>query len=188
MIELTFPVFGDRIPSDHNYALYSALVHRSPDLKDIDWQLRTIAGIPQGEGVIKIGEKSRLKIRCGLEQVHHFLPLTLKLGRWHVELGTPIASEITLSSELHSRIVVIKGSETPESFRRSLLKQLPPGTVATLGDRKKIKIKRFTVIGFEVFAHTESPKTLLEQGLGGKRKMGCGFFEQTIDKIKMEVL
>lgn len=183
MIDLTFPVFGDCLPSDHNYGLYSALVHNCEQLKEIDWQLGTITGIPGGKGLIKLGNKSKFKIRCAIEHAHLFQPTNLKIGKWEVSVGIPKAADLTASPDLYSRIVVIKGAETPEQFRQSLIKQLPPGTAATIGYRRKLKIKRFTVIGFEVFAHATAPKTLQIQGLGGKRKIGCGFFEKAIDKI-----
>jgi len=182
MIDLSFPVFGEYLPSDHNYGLYSALVHHCQQLKEIDWQLGTITGIPDGKGLINLGSKSRLKIRCAIEHAHLFQPTNLKIGKWEITVGTPKATDMTNSPDLYSRIVVIKGAETPEQFRQSLAKQLPPGTVATIGERRKLKIKRFTVIGFEVFAHTPDPKTLQIQGLGGKRKIGCGFFEKVVDK------
>lgn len=189
MIDLIFPVYGDRIPSDHNYGLYSALIHQDNHLKDFDWKLGTITGIPRNDGTIKIGSESKLIIRCPLEKIAHFQLNQLRIGKHEITLGTPQAKELSTSNLLHCRIAVIKGAETPPQFLDSAIKQIPPQTAIAIGQRKKIKIKRFTVVGFEIFAQTENPKQLQTQGIGGKQKIGCGlFFEKGRQLSKTTVL
>jgi hypothetical protein len=39
IVEMRWAVMGDRIPSEHGYRLYSALIEKQPQLKQVDWQL-----------------------------------------------------------------------------------------------------------------------------------------------------
>ena len=84
---------------------------------------------------------------------------------------------------------MIKGYQEPESFLEAALRQLEKldiqGTVVIPIDqegeaeRKTIKIKKFTVVGFKlgIFDLNEEDSIKLQMyGLGGKHRMGCGVF------------
>lgn len=183
MIILRFPVKGDYFPSDHNYGLYASLIHFNEVLRCLDWQLGTITGYPHYNGLIEIGSQSTLSIRCQLEDIAHFIDLKkITVGKWSITLNTPTIYQLEPSLSLRSRIVVIKGAETSQTITRSLLKQsqeLGINGSYLIGERKTVKIRRYTVVGFEVMAQVATEKDSLilqEKGLGGKHKMGCGVF------------
>ncbi len=94
---------------------------------------------------------------------------------------------------MRSRIVTIKGFQEPEPFLEAAKRQLEPlgisGTIAiplnTEGelDRKAIKIKQYSVVGFglEVSGLSDEDSIKLQtHGLGGKRRMGCGVFSPSL--------
>lgn len=182
MFDLIFSVRGNCLPSDHNYGLYASMVSSRPELRHLDWQLGTITGLPDGKGLIKLGDQSNLLIRGGLEVANLVANLTqVRVGNWVAVLDPPKIIPITEQHDLSARIVVIKGAETPQQLSTALLtqsEQLGISGCFIVGDRRKIKVKRFTVVGFSVLARVEgkSSLTLQKLGLGGKRKMGCGVF------------
>lgn len=190
MIELTFPIVqGEAFPADHGYGLYSALCHWQPHIKDYNWQLGTIPGIPDHNGTIKLADKSRLTIRTNEDDIDTFLELAwqwLTVCNHNILLGS---AEITLPSPaptLSARIVTIKQQDhhcgRPEPFRDAVLLQMGRLGVSgkvEIGDRKTIKIQRFSIVGFAVeIAELSDRSSLLLQanGIGGKRRMGCGVF------------
>ena len=71
-VEMRWAVMGDRLPADHNYLLYSALVKLRPQLKNVEWQLGTVVGIPDSRGWIRLGGKSHLMVRCNLANLEDF--------------------------------------------------------------------------------------------------------------------
>jgi CRISPR-associated protein Cas6 len=183
MIALNFPIKGSYFPSDHNYGTYASLIHFNKDLRCLNWQLGTITGHPQKNGLIKLGSQSSLIIRCGINDIERFIDLTiLTVGKWSISLKAPVISQISPDLELSSRIAVIKSAKNRKDMMRSLLRQsqeLGINANYIIGERKTIKIKRYTIIGFEIMANCATEKDSLilqENGLGGKRKMGCGVF------------
>ncbi len=192
-VELCFNLTGENIPADHGYALYSAISHLCPELHNRDGlSIETIAGIPDRQGKIYLTEKSRLRIRLPGDEVPAVYPLAGKLlgiGNHHITLGIPQIFMLKPVGQLRSRITVIKGFEEPEPFLEAAQRQLQDlGIQATVAipmnsegqtDRKAIKIKGYTVVGFGLevrdLCDDDSIK-LQERGLGGKRRMGCGIF------------
>ncbi|MFQ3637879.1 MAG: type I-MYXAN CRISPR-associated protein Cas6/Cmx6 [Cyanobacteriota bacterium] len=189
LVELRWSVMGDRLPADHNYRLYSALIERSPALKDVAWQLGTIAGTPDREGWIRIGSESSLTVRCALEDLGWFDRLdrqVLRVGRSVLRLGEMTGGTIQPCLRLRSRIVTIKanyrGQVSPFEFGVALGKQLADRSIRSvpiLGDRMALRIKDKNIVGYAVAFENLSPHEsimLQTEGLGGRRRMGCGVF------------
>jgi CRISPR-associated protein Cas6 len=194
-IDLSFSVLGlgKVIPADHNYALYAAIKNLQHELiQDPDVSIHTIAGIPDKQGKIYLSNRSRMQIRLPGDKVPLAYKLAgkqLKLGHHAIRLGIPQVYLLQGVPKLRSRIVTIKGHQEPESFLEAARRQLDrlgiqgtaviPTGIDGERDRKTIKIKRFTLVGFglEVQDLNEADSILLQQrGIGGKRKMGCGNF------------
>lgn len=188
-VELAWSVMGDRIPADHNYRLYSALVERIPSLKEMDWQLNTITGIPDHQGWIKLGRQSRLMVRCHLDHVTAFSTLdgyVLRVGQTLMQLGSMEGHSLVPHETLESRIVIIKlqyGTRVdPFKFAVSLGKQLERlgiDTMPEIGDRGCIRVNGNAVVGYGIRFNGLRPEESLKlqvNGLGGKRRMGCGVF------------
>ena len=192
-VDLCFSVIGSIAPADHNYALHSAIKNLHPELlKHPGVSIQTITGIPDRQGRIHLSDRSRFRIRLSGDLVplaYRLAGKRLMLGIHQIRLGIPQIYMLQPASKLRSRIVVIKGYQEPEPFLAAAqrqLEQLGISATATIAlnadgepDRKTIKIKRFTVVGFSLEAinlSDEDSLTLQVHGLGGKRRMGCGVF------------
>ena len=180
---------GDRIPADHGYRLYSALTNSIPSLKDLNWSLKTINGIPDRQGWVQLGSKSCLGVRTELSNLELFGRLDgqiLRIGKAIVQLGTLTGASIQSYSNLEARIVTIKSQYidqvSPFEFGVALGKQLERlgiQAMPTLGVRRTIQIKGASVVGYQVKFANLSPEVSLilqQQGLGGRQRLGCGYF------------
>ncbi|MBU7583857.1 MAG: type I-MYXAN CRISPR-associated protein Cas6/Cmx6 [Nostoc sp. TH1S01] len=192
-VELNFDIFGHTLPADHGYALYSNISHLCPQLHEQQWlSIQTIMGIPDGKGKIYLTEKSRLRIRVPGDMVPVVYSLAgkaLTIGKHLIRLGIPQIFMLQPVSRLRSRIVVIKGFQEPEPFLSAAKRQVEalgiqgrvwiPINADKEADRKTIKIKKYTVVGFglEVADLSDEDSIKLQiAGCGGKRRMGCGIF------------
>ncbi|MFN9943726.1 MAG: type I-MYXAN CRISPR-associated protein Cas6/Cmx6, partial [bacterium] len=100
-------------------------------------------------------------------------------------LAPPLLTRLIPSTALHSRLVTIKGYTTPESFHEAIHRQMTRLAIHArlkIGPRRIIHINIHKIVGFDVrVENLEEEHSLILQrtGLGGRRKMGCGFFNRT---------
>lgn len=150
--------------------------------------------------------RSRLRLRLPVEQIPLVLPLAgkgLDIDGHRVRLGVPQVLPLILAPTLIARMVTIKkgdrdkaGSRAcmePGAFLEAARRQLDTLGIegeagiplarqeAHAGKAKRhvlrIKGRRLVGYGLQVTGLTaEASIQLQEAGLGGKRKMGCGFF------------
>ncbi len=203
-LELQFPVVGQRIPQDHGYILYGALserlalVHSSPDIV-----IGPILGQPIGSGLLRVARTSRLCIRATaatLPNLIHLAGTRLTLGKHFIRLGVPNVQPLIPAPHLYARLVTIKGFMDRHSFQEALMRKISELGIraqpripealnaAQRGDpgRRVARIKGMRIVGFEVlFSDLESHESLalLANGLGGRQKMGCGFFLRSNDAL-----
>lgn len=193
-VELRWAVGGDRLPADHNYRLYSALIDKLPALKDINWQLGTITGFPDNKGWITLGRDSYLMVRvqfCDLGLLSQLDQKYLRVGKSLIELGISEGESLKPQDSLSSRIVTVKSMDqcrvAPFIFGVSVGKKLAElgiNSVPELGERKSLRIKDCQIVGYTVmFPTLRAEESLLLQayGIGGRRKMGAGVFVGTRD-------
>jgi len=194
-VDLSYHIYGQTLPSDHGYGLYSAIAHACPAIHDREGiSIQTIAGKPDKQGKIYLSSQSRLNIRLPYkpEQIAYVLSLagqTLKIGIHEIQLGIPEILPLRPVGKLRSRIVTIKNFQDVGSFQKAAQRQLD--TLEIHGNlsiplnergepsRKVIKIKRYSVVGFSAIVtdlNEEDSIKLQIFGLGGKRRMGCGIF------------
>jgi CRISPR-associated protein Cas6 len=199
MIELQFPVLGQSLPADHGYLLYSALSGMLPLLHGDGEHIAVgpISGEWTGNGVLTLSSRwSRLRLRLPAEQIASVLPLAgkaLDVGGHRIRLGVPTVQPLVPAPALAAKMVTIKGFMEPEEFLAAAQRQLDElGIRGKLGipvfqngahsdepRRKVMRIREKKVIGFALQAAeltAEESLLLQEHGLGGRRKMGCGFF------------
>ncbi|MEM9541486.1 MAG: type I-MYXAN CRISPR-associated protein Cas6/Cmx6 [Cyanobacteria bacterium P01_E01_bin.42] len=196
--EAVFPVVpGAKISSMHGYSLYSALKGVFPWLEDCPLTaIATIAGIPDENRGIEIVEWSRLRIRVPLAKASALYGLAgkkLQIGQGRIALKTPEILPLRLKPKLRARIVTIKlkprsNSPSPDRFLAVATRQLEergirgrPSIIVKNGelDSKALIIKGHKIPGYgmEVRNLTEEDSLKLQTlGLGGRRKMGAGFF------------
>lgn len=192
-IELSFSIIGQSLPADHGYGLYSAIAHLAPQVHEREGlSIMTIAGIPDRQGKIFLTERSHLRMRLPYDcvpMVYHLAGKQLSIGSHSIRLGIPQIFMLRPADRLRSRIVTIKNHQEPESFLAAAQLQLAnlgivgeaivPLDVEGKCDRKTIKIKTYSVVGFglEVSGLSEEDSIKLQiLGLGGKHRMGCGVF------------
>ncbi len=157
--------------------------------------IHPIRGRQLGGRTLQLTEYSRLVIRTDAEQISRFLPLAgkqLRLLDRTLHIGVPEVRSLVPAPALHSRLVTIKLPDAvaqpigaaADAFRAAVLRQLGDLGVSTearlsLGKRRTLRIKDKEVVGYEVLVEgltAEESLTLQEQGLGGRRHMGCGVF------------
>lgn len=205
-IDLRFRVFGSSIPADHGYALYSALSKIAPVLHEAtDIGIHPINGMLGGKRNLLLTERSRLAIRVPCEKVHGLLPISGKridLNGSAIRIGVPDSMALKPSPRLYSRMVVLKGYMEPEGFLAAVnnaLSSLGAKGIPSLIEqrayvernegarsgthseylRRTINIKGKEIVGFAVLVDGLSALDsilLQEEGLGGRRKFGCGIF------------
>jgi CRISPR-associated protein Cas6 len=197
-IELAFPVVGDSIPTDHGYILYAALSNVVPEFHNPNANIRfsPINGDRGEKGTIRLFSGSRLLVRLPADQIPVVLPLagrTLELGTNRVALRPPMVVPMVPAPTLAAKLVLFKNAETPEKFLSTTRWKLDEiGVVGEPGipliqhgeragqpRRRILRIKGRRIVGYalQVTGLTaEESLRLQEHGLGGRCRIGCGFF------------
>jgi Cas6 Crispr len=218
-IEVSFPVGGESIPTDHGYGLYAALSHIVPDLHASTCKIRIapIRGVYAGSGLLQVDSRSsRLQLRLAPEDIPTILRLAgtaLTLGSRRLRLGVPEVRAIMPVPHLIARMVAIKASSPrsdpadkhsrdrtrtkryldPVMFREAVCDELTRKGIRGQADlpvheagprsgepyRRVLRVHGKAIVGFSVRVQGltgEESIRLQEEGLGGRKKMGCGFF------------
>lgn len=198
LLEVSFPIVrGAKISSLHGYSLHSALKQKMPWIEKCPFtSISSIAGIPDGQGLIETQDFSRLQIRTLLSKATAFYGLAgqmLSIGQGQISLKIPTIAPLQPKSTLKARIVVIHLSPrekipSPDRFLAVATRQLVEhgirGKISLLLrrgalDNKAIIVKGKHIPGYGVQVaelSEEDAIKLMSFGLGGRRKMGAGFF------------
>lgn len=189
-VDVKFSLFGRGapVPADHGYPLYSAISKILPNFHETTGVgVHPILGTQTGDRRMTLNEKSFLTIRIDVERIGELLPLsgkTLGFGNAFIQIGVPSISVLVPADCLRSRLVNIKGMTDPEVFKQAVRRQLDELDVSQDVEIQILKRRTFCVhdkniIGFEVVLSHLSPEESVrvqEEGIGGRRKMGCGVF------------
>jgi CRISPR-associated endonuclease/helicase Cas3 len=207
-IDLLFPAVGSQIPVEHGYALYSALSHQLKCLHDgsVPFGLAPVNGLPVGGGKLQLDPtSSRLRLRVAASSIPQLLPLAgkrLDIKGHPIRLGVPSVAALRPVPVLIARMVAIKLAKpenvapAPDAFLAAARRQLSelgvrgtlriPEHVNKRGQREPIRrvlrIKEKAVIGYALLVEGLTPEDsiqLQDKGLGGRARMGCGFFLPT---------
>jgi CRISPR-associated protein Cas6 len=199
MVDLHFLVLGSTLPTDHGYELYAALAHAVDWLHDRNARvfIAPITGTYTSNGQIQIEpRRSRLRLRLPLDNLTTVLRLAGKafnLSGRTIRLGVPRVQALQPASALIARMVTIKGFTEPKPFLEGARRQLQeleiegePGIPSiTAGNhagkprRRILRVKEQRIVGFSlqvVGLTAEESIRLQEHGVGGRARMGCGFF------------
>jgi CRISPR-associated protein Cas6 len=197
-LDLVFPVYGDILAGEHYYLLYAGLSRLIRDFHTPEGGLRftAINGERKTRGLLHIAPHSRLRVRLPAEKIATALPLAgqfLAVGDHQIRLGNPTVFPLVPATVLATKIVTFKHGEEPGYFievARQRLRELgiegepgiplsEKGPGAGLPRRQVIRVKGVRIVGYplRVAALTaEESIRLQECGLGGRTRMGCGFF------------
>lgn len=189
-VELKFPFTGSTLPSDQGYALFGAISRLIPEAHDSDWlALETLPGTARGDGVTQLDPGAKLKLRLPQDHVPLMLKLAgkrLDVGGHAIRLGAPQIFLLQPASTLYARIVTIKNHREPEPFLDAVCRKLDESGIQgepDIGPRRVVRVGSHIVVGFALALHDlsdEASLLLQERGLGGRRKMGCGFFHPIV--------
>jgi len=186
-VDLSFPVLGKLLQVDHGYALYGAISRVLPVIhEDREIGLKLVRGRYVGNGLLDISPASELVLRLPINKVGQYLGLAGKklevLGN-DLRVGVPHPRALIPAAALYSPLVTTRNCQDQERFEaevRSQMVRLELKGRLTIGKRRTFQVHGKQVVGYGVLVSeltaAESIR-LQEQGLGGRRKMGCGFFE-----------
>ncbi len=165
-----------------------------------------IRGSSAGDGTLLMNDRSTLRLRLPASQLPALLPLAgkaLELDGHRLRLGVPHVAALVPTSVLSSSLVVIKLADagpkkrdefvTPDAFlaaaRRKLvemsiqadagLQKIRSGPQADRARRRVIRVKDQIQVGFAMIVQglsADESIRLQQEGLGGRRLMGCGLF------------
>lgn len=189
-VDLWFPVLGESLPADHGYATYGALCRVVPEFHGADWwALHTVHGRLAQPGTIRLPRRAQLGLRLPSEKIASVLSLsgrTLEVAGHRVRLGAPRVEALVPAEALSARLVTIKGFTESEPFEEALRRQLESLAIAAqiqIGSRKVCRVKERGIVGFSVRLSDLTPEaslSLQEDGLGGRRRFGCGVFRKSL--------
>jgi CRISPR-associated protein Cas6 len=198
-VDLLFPVRGGTLPTDHHYPLFAALSRLVPWLHDATAPVAVapINGNYGGDGQLRIDpSRSRLRFRLRVEDLPRLLPLAgkrLDVMGHAVRLGVPHVMALEPAAELLAHTVFIKNAVEPAAFVAAARKKLddlgvagqaelpviPSGPRKGEPQRKVLRVKKNVLVCYPLWVRgltaAESLR-LQEAGLGGRRRMGGGFF------------
>ena len=185
--DFVFPIQGKTLPVDHGFVLYSAICKEIPHFhQSSNVGLGLIRGRYIGNGILDISPFSRLKFRFPPTECGKFLGLadkSLSISGHMIQVGNPHILGLKPSVALHSHIVTTKNGNDEIRFREEIRKQLTALQIdgqAFVGERRTMNVHGKQIVGFSLTVtalNAEESICLQEVGLGGRRKMGCGFFE-----------
>jgi CRISPR-associated protein Cas6 len=155
-----------------------------------------IRGQQTAPGVLSLTRWSRLKIRLPAEQIAPYITVAgkeLDLDGHRLRVGIPQVESLIPAPNLAARLVSFKHALSPEVFvadvRRELDRMriagkpvLVPATNPKFAGqplRRVLRIKDKRVVGYALRVMeltAEESMRLQQEGLGGRRRMGCGLF------------
>lgn len=186
-VDLCFRITGKHIPVDHGFALYGAVSRALPSAHDdLDFGLKLVRGRYTGKGQLDISPHSDMVLRVDSSLIGDFLPLagkSLEVQGHRINVGIPITRSLVPAAALHSPLVTTRNGNDQARFEAEMSNQMDrfgiQGRLA-IGKRRTFGVHGKQVVGYAVLVSelsAEESIILQEEGLGGRRKMGCGFFE-----------
>lgn len=197
VVDLSFKVRGGTIPLDHGYQLFSAVSRVLPHIHNLPKVgIHPIKGVRIEPRVLNLNDSSKLTLRIDSETIGDYLALAgseIDLNRHLVSIGVPSIFPLTPSANLAARMVTLKGMTTSDVFLESVKRAMSelhvqgnPEFVNHISDdltpnpvRRVLRIQGRTIVGFALRItglSAEESLRLQENGLGGRRHMGCGIF------------
>ncbi len=195
-IDLIFPLHGKHAPLEHGYLLYAVLSHHleTPEslwLHDSDSVgLHLIRGRYVGAGLLALHD-ARFGVRIPADLIPKFLPLagkSIQLGDHHLRIGIPQPHALTPATTLYAHLVTTKNGQDEARFDVEIARQLAALDIhgkPQRGPRRMFRIKDKHVVAHTLLVSelsAEESIRLQEEGLGGRRKLGCGVFVPWQDK------
>lgn len=206
IVDVSFPLIAESIPRDHGYAVYAAISRAIPALHEARWLgVHPVGGTPISEDALS-ARRSQLRLRLPAERIVEVLPLAgsgLDVSGSACRLGVPTVHPLVPAVSLDARMVAIKLTSAPHHenaelgretldvkafaarYREEIARQLAELDIAKpfdLRGKRSLTVAGRRILGFSVRVgqlSADESLRLMEHGLGGKRRMGCGLFRPT---------
>jgi CRISPR-associated protein Cas6 len=200
-VDVSFALRGIWVPRDHGYLLYGAICRVIPGLHEADWlAVHPIGGVSPDGDRLHLGPKAELRMRVPSERIGELLLLagrTLEIGGLKVMVGVPTIFPLVPAPTLDARLVLIKvggvdfGSPADgpsvdgaleQRYRAEIERQLGQLEIRKpfqLLGKARLTVRERTLVGFAVRVSdltAEESLRLMENGVGGRRRMGAGIF------------
>lgn len=186
-IDLSFQIIGKRIKVDHGAMLHGALSNILPFFHNDDSVgVKLIRGRYIGGGYLDISPISNLVLRLPASRIIDYISIagkTIEIAGDKFRIGVFSSRSLIPSVAVHSHIVTTRNGHDEKRFKEEITRQLSAmgirGTFV-FGKRRTFQIHGKQIVGYEMIVTeltAEESIKLQEQGLGGRRKMGCGIFE-----------
>lgn len=186
-VDLCFQVLGKTIPVDHGFALHGAMSRILPHFhEDQTVGIKLIRGRYIGDGMLDISPYSELVVRLPIGHISQYIQLAGKrlevLGQ-SLTVGVPKTRALVPAVALYSHLVTTRNGDIQERFEKEIVRQMGELEIQgrfSVGERKTFQVHGKQVVGYSFLVselNAEESVKLQEVGLGGRRKMGCGFFE-----------
>ena len=192
VVDLFFHIQGKEVPVDHGYTLYSAISRILESGDENKWLhnadnvgLLPIRGHYAGQGKLMLDQHARFGLRLPVNLIPKVLRLAgkrLDVNGEALRVGVSTTSALIPAPVLYAHIVTTKNGEDETRFDAEIQRQLDALGIKgkpTRGPRRIVTIKDKKVVGYSLLVSeltAEESIRLQEQGLGGRRKMGCGVF------------
>jgi CRISPR-associated protein Cas6 len=197
VIDLSFVLVGTTFPLDHGYCLFSAICRVVPGLHgDRRIGVHPIRGRQTAPGILTLDDRSRLKLRLPSEEIAPYIALAgqaLELEDHRLQVGIPRVEALIPAANLASRLVTFRHALAPSDLEEDVHRELarlgisgtphfvPSARPAFAGQplRRVLKVSEKCVVGYALRVTgltAEESIRLQEEGLGGRRRMGCGVF------------
>jgi len=184
-VEFLFSIEGSLIPRNYHYCLYSALTGLAPKLKDNpEWAIGRISNTNIFDDRTLRLTQSTIKLRCSKDLITELTMLFdcqihLHLGKELIKLKLVNGTELK-SQENLAAWVSIKTDNNREPDLGKQLAKFDIDTLPTIGRKEQLIIKKQPCAVYPVMfsdLHPNESLILQEKGLGGRKHLGCGFFE-----------
>jgi CRISPR-associated protein Cas6 len=197
-VDLVFPSRGDSVPVDHAYPLYATLSRAVQAFHGPESKIRfaPLTGIKGEPGRLQLNDRSCLRVRLPSDAIRVVLPLAgkaLDVAGSSVRLGPPTVFPLEAATILQAPLVTFKHGQESEAFLKTAQEKLAAleitakpqvrvfesGPRAGQPRRRVMRLKQRKIVGYAMLVSeltADDSIRLQEQGLGGRTRMGCGFF------------
>jgi CRISPR-associated protein Cas6 len=185
MIDVAFPVEGDTLPGDYRFALADALERALPWLADSPaagvHRLKLVGNGGNGGNDAIVSRRTRLALRVPRERAADAGALSgaeLSVAGHRLRVGAAQLRELQHHATLFAHVVA--GAEDELPFMQAVnadLERLGVQCRAICGLHHLLEGGRLA--GYSLMLDGLSPEhslTMLEAGVGGHRRLGCGLF------------
>ncbi len=186
-VDLCFQLLGKTIPVDHGFALHGAISDVLPNFhEDQAVGIKLIRGRYIGDGMLDISPKSELVLRLAVGRIPQYIQMAgkqLNILGYNLNVGVPKTRALIPAVALYSHLVTTRNGDSQERFEKEIARQMANLDIQgnfSVGERKTFRVHDKQVVAYTLLVselNAEASINLQKNGLGGRRKMGCGFFE-----------